>query len=89
MFSPRSIGPTHFKAAQLEAKSQPFTVVSVCITYISRILYCTLSNLLMNKISKYDEMRARLSVGMLRKPQLSPQTLYILARNYRYLLNFD
>ena len=39
MFSQRSIGPIHFKAAQLEAKSEPFTVVSVCIIYMTRGIY--------------------------------------------------
>ena len=39
MFSQRFIAPIHFKAAQLEAKSKPFTVVSVCIIYMTRGIY--------------------------------------------------
>ena len=44
MFSPRPMGPAHFEAVQLNPKSKPFTVVSVCITYMTRGI--SLSNLL-------------------------------------------
>ena len=60
--------PYTFYAAQLEAKSKPFPVVPVfitTITYISKGIY-TIYIIMNYKISKYDEVRARLSVGMLR-----------------------